>query len=263
MEPNEVHHDLFGEALSQSGQRLAQLGSLLASWAMVEARRAERRHAAAAARSEDELRALREQERAAYQLARAGWGPSGDRQWMASAGLIETARAWSAAAAYADADPAAAAAVDRCEARLRELHPYAMAAYDRMRGEGAGSFDAMREALPLFARAPHARPGGPSPQRPVLVSAAAVPQPGPGAWQAPGGSGQPWAAVPESVLYPPPGPAAGSTAPGARTAAGLAAESFPLGISDAVRAVAAGTAQAPVRARIVASQPVRRPSRPM
>jgi len=36
-----------------------------------EGRRAERRHAATAARSEDELRALREQERAAYQLARA------------------------------------------------------------------------------------------------------------------------------------------------------------------------------------------------
>ena len=38
MEPNEVHPDLLGKALSHSGQRLAQLGSLLTSWAMVEAR---------------------------------------------------------------------------------------------------------------------------------------------------------------------------------------------------------------------------------
>jgi hypothetical protein len=173
MEPNEVHPDLLGEALGHSGQRLAQLGSLLASWAMVEARRAERRNAAAAARSEGELRALRDQERAAYQLARAGWAPTQDRQWMAAAGLIGTVRAWSAAAAYAAADPAAAAAMAKCEARMRELHPYAMAAYDRMRGEGAGQFDAMRDALPLFARAPHTRPGGPSRQRPVLTAAAA------------------------------------------------------------------------------------------
>ena len=58
MEPNEVHADLLGEALSHSGQRLAQLGSLLTSWAMVEARRAERRHAATAARSTRDPAAL-------------------------------------------------------------------------------------------------------------------------------------------------------------------------------------------------------------
>jgi hypothetical protein len=256
MEPNEVHPDLFGEALSHSGQRLAQLGSLITSWAMVEARRAERRNAARTARSEAELGALREQERAAYQLARAGWAPSQDRKWMASAGLIETARAWSAATAYAGADPAAAAAADKCEARMRTLHPYAMAAYDRMRGEGAGPFDAMRDALPLFARAPHTRPGGPSRQRPALGGAPLL-QAGPDAWQA-----RPPA--PEFTLYPPSDPAAG---PGAtartRTTAGLAAESFPVRITDAVRAGAAGTAQAPAGSRIVAPQPLRRPSRPL
>jgi len=151
--------------------------------------------------------------------------------------------------------------MDRCEARLRELHPYAMAAYDRMRGEGAGQFDAMRDALPLFARAPHARPGGPSRQRPVLAAAAA-PQADPGGQQAPGGSGQPRSTVPQFSPYATVGPAAGSGGPGARTAAGLAAESFPLAISDAVRA-AAGTVEAPVRGRIVAPQPARRPSTPM
>jgi hypothetical protein len=261
MEPNEVHPDLLGEALSHSGQRLAQLGSLLTSWAMVEARRAERRHAATAARSEDELRALREQERAAYQLARAGWAQSQDRQLMAAAGLIETARAWSAAAAYASADPAAAAAMDSCEARLRELHPYAMTAYDRMRGEGAGQFEAMRDALPLFARAPHARPGGPSRQRPVLA-AATTPQADSSGRQEPEGSGQPQAAVSPLLPYAPTVPAASSGAPGARSAARLAAESFPLAISDAVQ-VAAGIAEAPARSRTIAYQPARRSSKQM
>ena len=75
MDPSEMHPDLFGEAFSHSGQKLAQLGSLLASWATVQARRTERRAAAAAAQSEQQLRELREQETAAWRLARAGWAP--------------------------------------------------------------------------------------------------------------------------------------------------------------------------------------------
>src|SRR5690242_5111062 len=135
MDPSDVHPDLLGEALSQSGQRLAQLGSLLTSWAMVQARRTDRQQAAHAARSEQELRQLRDQERAARELARAGWAPAHDRRWLNQAGLVEVARAWSAAAAYADDDPGAAAALGRCEDRLRQLHPYAMAWYDRVRSQ--------------------------------------------------------------------------------------------------------------------------------
>ena len=51
------------------------------------------------------------------------------------------------------------------------LHPYAMAWYDRRRSEGAGALDAMREALPLFARASHARPGDPAAERRSLAAA--------------------------------------------------------------------------------------------
>jgi len=40
-----------------------------------------------------------------------------------------------------------------------------MAWYDRLRSDGAAPLDAMREALPLFARAPHARPGDPAAER--------------------------------------------------------------------------------------------------
>jgi hypothetical protein len=50
------------------------------------------------------------------------------------------------------------------------LHPYAMAWYDRLRGEGASALDAMREALPLFARAPHTRPGDPAAGRRSLAT---------------------------------------------------------------------------------------------
>lgn len=170
MDPSEVYPELLGQALSNSSQRLAQMGSLLASWAVVEARRKERRSDAEQAQSQRELETLREQERAGYKLAQAGWAPALDRTWLAQADLLGTARAWSAAAAYADADPEANAAVARSEERLRMLHPYAMAWYDRLHAEGAGRFDAMREAVPLFARAPHARPGDPAPGHRSLAS---------------------------------------------------------------------------------------------
>jgi hypothetical protein len=176
MDPSEVYPDLLGQAASHSSQRLAQMGSLLASWAVVEARRKERRNAAKVARSQQELETLLEQERAAYQLARAGWAPALDRKWLTQADPLQTARAWSGAAAYADADPEAASAASKCEERLRTLHPYAMAWYDRLRAEGAGRFDAMREAVPLFARAPHARPGDPAPDRQSLAARSDRPQ---------------------------------------------------------------------------------------
>jgi hypothetical protein len=170
MDTPDVYPDLFGDALSYSSQRLAQLASLVTAAATVEARRKAQRNAAKTIRSERALRELRDQERAAYELARAGWAPARDRRFLDQADLLQAARAWSAAAAYADADPEAADAVRTCEQRLRVLHPYAMAWYDRLRGEGAVPLDAMREALPLFARAPHARPGDPVAERPGLAA---------------------------------------------------------------------------------------------
>jgi hypothetical protein len=253
MDPSDVHPDLLGEALSRSGQRLAQLGSLLTSWAMVEARRIERRNAAMAARSAQEVRELRAQERAAQSLARAGWAPAGDQRWLAGAGLVEVARAWSAAVAYADADPGAATAMARCEARLRQLHPYAMSWYDRQRVQGARPFDAMRDALPLFGRAPRARPGGPAARRPALeaVADAQAAAEGPSQW------GQSEAV---SVTFSPdaghdPGPVEG------RGAVDLAALSFPWDIADALRTAAAQDPQgAGPQSRAATSQPTIRHS---
>jgi hypothetical protein len=179
MDTSDVYPDLFGDALSYSSQRMAQLASLVTAAATVEARRKAQRNAAKTIRSERALRELRNQERAAYQLARAGWAPARDPRFLDQADLLQAARAWSAAAAYADADPEAADAVRKCEQRLRVLHPYAMARYDRVRGEGVAPLDAMREALPLFARAPHARPGDPVAERRGLAAPAS---PGTAAW---------------------------------------------------------------------------------
>jgi hypothetical protein len=168
MDTSDVYPDLFGDALSYSFQRMAQLTSLVTAAATVEARRKAQRNAAKTIRSERALRELQDQQRAAYQLARAGWASARDPRFLDQADLLQAARAWSAAAAYADADPEAADAVRACEQRLHVLHPYAMACYDRLRSDGTALFDAMHEALPLFARAPHARPGDPAAERPGL-----------------------------------------------------------------------------------------------
>ena len=112
--------------------------------------------------------------------------------------------------------------------------PYAMAWYDRLRSEGAGAFDAMRQALPLFAHAPHARTGDPATQRRALEFHAAsrdsdaadgVQQPG-------AGNGLDLTAEPMADM-------ARADASGDRTAAQLAAESFPCTVADAVRTAAA------------------------
>jgi len=161
MDTSDVYPDVLGDALSYSFQRLAQLGSLVTAAATMEIRRRAQTNTATAARSQQEHRALQEQQR-------ARWAPAHDPRWLAQADLLQAARVWSAATAYADADPAAASAARKCEERLRELHPYAMAWYDRLRSEGAGGFEAMRQAVPLFGRASHARPGDLAAERCVL-----------------------------------------------------------------------------------------------
>ncbi len=170
MDTPDVYPDVLGDALSHSSQRLAQLGSLITAAATMQARRKAQDNAAAAARSQQELRALHEQRRAERQSARASWAPAHDARWLGQADLLQTARVWGAAVTYAEADPAAGSALRRCEERLRVLHPYAMAWYDRLRGEGTGAVEAMRQAVPLFGRAPHARPGDPTAERRRLAA---------------------------------------------------------------------------------------------
>ena len=60
-------------------------------------------------------------------------------------------------------DDTAMQAVVNCEERLRQLHPHAMARYDRLRVDDAERISAMREAAPLFTRPPgiHEQPGVP------------------------------------------------------------------------------------------------------
>src|SRR5258708_5044920 len=125
-DPSERHPEPFGEALSYSSQRAAQMVSLVAAAAEVALRRRALHTARQAARNEQELRLAQEQESAFRAQVRAGWAPALDARWLAQADLLQAGQAWGGAAPYADTDPEAAAALRRAEERLRTLHPYAM-----------------------------------------------------------------------------------------------------------------------------------------
>jgi hypothetical protein len=168
MEPAHYSEPLE-EALSQASQRVAQFASLTGAMAQVIWQRKALHDARQAARDDERaVRVIDEQERLIQRQARLSWAPAHDPQWLAHADLLQTGRAWASAAVYADTDPAAASALRKCEDRLRTLHPYAMARYDRLRDDGASPLDAMRETVPLFGRSPHVRPGNPAPFRPAL-----------------------------------------------------------------------------------------------
>ena len=158
MDPSDHYADPFGEALSHSSQRVTQLTSLVAAAAEVAIRLKAARTARQAAQDQQARRALDDRERAARSQARTRWAPAHDARWLAQSDLLQAARIWGAAAPWAATDPAAASAVRKSEERLRTLHPFAMARYDRLRTDGASPLDAMREAAPLFGLGPHARP---------------------------------------------------------------------------------------------------------
>ena len=168
MEPA-YYSEPLQEALSQASQRVAQFASLTGAMAQVIWQRKALHDARQAARDDERaVRIVDQQERLIQRQARLSWAPAHDPHWLAHADLLQTGRAWTSAASYADTDPAAASAMRKCEDRLRTLHPYAMARYDRLRDDGASPLDAMRETVPLFGRSPHVRPGDPAPFRPAL-----------------------------------------------------------------------------------------------
>ena len=194
--PSAHHGDPIGEAFSYSSQKAAQFISMAGAAYEIAARRKAIRAAKEAARTQQQLQAAEEKEKALREAARARWAPALNAQWLAQADLVQAGHVWGAAAAYANDDPQAAAALRKAEERMRALHPYAMARYDRLRYEGARPLEAMQNAIYLFAREPHARPGQPAAPRPGIEPGASGTGPWPGAGDAPS------AGAPEPGLGP-------------------------------------------------------------
>jgi hypothetical protein len=145
---------LAGGGALQKGAELAAVAALLSQVTVgVRARRAGK--AADELAREDAALAA---DRSAQAAARAGWAPAAHPEWLADASLTEVARAWGSALPYEYADAGAAVALDACEMRLRDLHPYAMRRYDQLRRAGQSRADAMRTAAPEFLKHPRPRP---------------------------------------------------------------------------------------------------------
>jgi hypothetical protein len=170
----ETHPDPFQDAMGHGLQRAIQVASCAVTAAQVYLHQQRAQAMATAERDERARRALATQMRADREAARAGWAPAANSGWLANADLLQVASVWGAAMPYADRsvpwyEPAAATAMRKCEKRLCDLHPYAMAHYDRLRENGTAPAEAMRQAAPFFTKAPRSydRPYVP---RPVLVA---------------------------------------------------------------------------------------------
>jgi hypothetical protein len=170
MEP--AHYtDPLEEALSHGSQRVAQVAALVAAMAQVAMQHRALENAKRATDGDEAANAvLGGQERLLRHQTRLAWAPAHDPDWLSEADLLQTAKAWASAVTDAGTDPAAASAQRKCEERMRTLHPYAMARYDRLRNDGMSPLDAMREAAPLFGRSPTVRTGDPGPARRELAA---------------------------------------------------------------------------------------------
>jgi hypothetical protein len=189
---SDQHPDPFRDAMQDLMYRAVQVGSFAVTGIQVYGYHRRTQARIAAEQDHGARRALNAQIRAERDRDRTRWEPALDPGWLRRARLIEAAEAWGAALPYTDRavpwyDPVAATAITRCEERLRSLHPYAMARYDRLRSDGLGPAEAMQETAPLFARHPYAR-DAPSVPRQMLEAAAPGQRQGPAA-KAPDESG--------------------------------------------------------------------------
>ncbi|GII56051.1 hypothetical protein Pth03_44400 [Planotetraspora thailandica] len=168
---NDHYADPLREAVALGRQRALQLAPVAVTTTQVLLQLKAQRVRAQAERERQAADALRARQRAEHRAARLQWLPANDPAWLRKADLLQVSRAWGAAAPYAASDPAAERAQLKCEERLRELHPYAMNRYDRLRAEGHAPEAAMREVAPMFAREPRPRTGYPAAVRRQLSPA--------------------------------------------------------------------------------------------
>jgi hypothetical protein len=171
------------EGAARAAQFAAMSVTVLEAVARLRAQRATE-HATADERIAAGERAQRIAEHAG---ARVRWSPAHDDTWLHRAGSGDLARAWGAAAIWADTDVDAHEAVQRVERRLQELHPAAMTVYHEARAACTEPADAMRTAAPLFAGQPatqttadsrqHHDAATPKPRDPRDVAADGYPYP--------------------------------------------------------------------------------------
>ena len=91
--------------------------------------------------------AAKAQRTAHYAADRVTWSRTSEPCWLQDASVTDLGRAWGAATGWAYTDRAAARAANRVEHRLRTIDPDAMAGYDQARAAGADRITAMRDVF--------------------------------------------------------------------------------------------------------------------
>jgi hypothetical protein len=149
--------DPFEEAAQITARDAAKIATIIVGITRAANLAAARAKREREARDERARAALEAKEKAEQAALRTSWAPANDPAWLAAADLTDAAVAWCAAVPYVGTDDTALSAVTSTETRLRELHPHAMAHYDRVRAEGTDRLPAMRLAAPYFLRRPDVR----------------------------------------------------------------------------------------------------------
>ena len=179
MDPSGHYPEPFGEAVSHSSQRAAQLISLAAAAAEVAMRLKAARAARQAARTEQQRRRWKNKNAPPAPTP----GPGGHPPTMPGGWPRPTCSRPPGPGAPPPRGPAPTPWRHRRCARARNAcAPCTRSRWPAMTGSAPkepSPLDAMREAAPLFARHPHARPGQPATTRPGIEAGRPAPVPGP------------------------------------------------------------------------------------
>ena len=197
----ETHPDPFQDAMGHGLQRAMQVASCAVTAAQVYAYQQRTQAMAAAERDERARRALNTQIRAEREAARAGWAPALDPDWLAPGRpapdrpRLGRRRCPTPTDRCPGTNPPPRPPCADAEERLRDLHPYAMARYDRLREDGAAQPTPCARPH-RCSPAPRAHDDRPYTPRPALAAGngesviwtAAAAAPGPGEADRPGSS---------------------------------------------------------------------------
>jgi hypothetical protein len=129
------------------GRKFAQAVTLAVQVVEVGVQMRARRQGQAEAVGRERVAQLRGEREVAFAADRVRFARAFDPSWMRDARAEDLARAWGAAATWADTSEQADAAARRVEYRLREMFPEELAHYDGLRANGASRVDAMRESV--------------------------------------------------------------------------------------------------------------------
>ena len=140
------HPDPGGEAAARVAQLAAMTLSVGEAMARLRSQRLQDRTLA----EQQTAAAARAQSAAQTATDRLHFAQAVEDRWVRSSSTSELVDAWSRALPYAGREPLADLAVDRVEARLRQLHPEAMATYDAGRAGGFAPRDSLDVASALW-----------------------------------------------------------------------------------------------------------------